>query len=179
MNFIENFKISIENYLTEIDLLRNEFDQLKQNPGLFIYDYFLNLRTNIDLYAEEAIYAIQTTQSILIGELKTHEKECLNRSEDLNEKLIENIETVLNRNLFERKLLIDQLTDKSQMNILKNSILTDKKSLISSVEKLKSDLIMERNFVFIQKSVKPPSYLFGDLILTNFFTDNCENDLFR
>jgi len=178
MDCMENFKASIENYLNEIKLLKNEFDQLKHNPGLFIYDYFLNLRTNIDLYAEEAIYAIQTTQSILIAELKTYEKECF-KLENLNEKMIGNIETVLNRNLNERKLLIDQITEKSQMNILKNSILEDKKSLSNSVEKFKSDLIMERNFVFIQKNVKPPSYLFGDLILTRFFTDNTENDLFR
>ena len=68
-----------------------------------------------------------------------------------------------------------QLTWKSYNNILK-----DKKLIVNKVEKFKSDLIMEKNFIFIQKNVKSSSeYLFGDLLLTNFYTDNIENDLFR
>ena len=178
MNHFESIKSSITNYLNEITIIQNDFEQLKKNPDLFIFEYFLNLRTNIDLYAEEAIYAIQSTQSILIEEIKAYEKECLLRAENVNENLINKIEKIIDLNLNERTGILCDVHE-TQLELLRNDILEDKKDLITNIENLKSDLMMQKNFIFIQKNFKPPSYLFGDLMITNFYTENIENDLFR
>lgn len=186
MSTLDNVKHSIKNYLNQIREIQMEFEQLKNNPDLFIFDYFLNLRTNIDIFAEEAICAIQTSQNILIEEIKAYEKECLIKAEELNQNRIKSISNVLDLNLNSRQQILNEINaakesdlNESELNVLQNNIIEDKKLLIAKIEKFKSDLLLEKNFIVVQKSLKPPSYLFGDLIFTDFYTDSDENDLFR
>lgn len=179
MTSLKEIKNAINTYLNEIETIKNEFDQLKANPDLFIFEYFLSIRTNIDIYAEEAIYSIQKSRFALIDEIKEYEKECLlNKANDLNQTLINNIENLIAQ--ISLNYLNDDDNDLKNVEQCHNNILKDKKLIVNKVEKFKSDLIMEKNFIFIQKNVKSSSeYLFGDLLLTNFYTDNIENDLFR
>jgi hypothetical protein len=164
----------------DIKLLLTEFNEINNDPEAFLHEYFFELRRNIDLYAEEAIYDIERTRIDLINKMNLFEKECLLQSKSL----------VFNNENSSLKLKFDRISrefdDHYNSFILQNSnkneqsmkqIVKETKELEQQINEFKSKLIMNKNFIFLQAKTIPPNYLFGKLVVTNYHTSRIENEL--
>lgn len=154
----------------QANLLNRE--NLFNNGHSFIQEYFLEIRLNIDLFAEQAIKQIKESRQDLITQLNDVEHQCVAN--------IPSIKAANSTNqISNRQYVIPNCCDsnKDQMVQLNSQIIADKKLTKESIQSFKNVLLMRKNYIFLQKRQEPPDYLFGSLLTTDFHTDPIENDL--
>jgi hypothetical protein len=179
----------VRDTITDVEKNLKTFTQMHEQPELSIYDYFQELRNQIDLEAEKAKQYIETLQDEMIESLKYSESECFanlkNKSNDYNfpTNLTEKkasaleIEDLNNESLKEKT--INQIADWNiklgEKNISdikliesKNEAINTKRLLESNIDMLKSKLFLKKDYTF-QLNTKLEEYPFGKLIVENNF----------
>lgn len=149
-----------------------DLENLQNNSDSFIHEYFLEIRLNIDLFAEQAIKQIKESCQDLITHLNQVERQCIANTPSL--KTSSNISHIRNK-----QYLIPDCSDSIKDNVeeLSSQILVEKKLSQESIQLFKSALLMKKNYIFLPKRLELPEYLFGSLITTDFYTDYAENEL--
>ncbi len=77
-------------YLDELEAKFKQVDSLEQDPFNYIYEYFLDIKTKVDIRREEMKLEIDSYSDKLIGDLKRYEsecKDCLNKVAELSKDL--------------------------------------------------------------------------------------------
>ncbi len=102
-------------HLDELEIKFKQVDALEKDPFNFIYEYFLDIKTKIDIRREELKLEIDSYSEKLIEDLKRYEGECKNCLDKVTEisgdlkvsrEVYENIRAQFeDLNLFEKKLL--------------------------------------------------------------------------
>ena len=137
----------------EVKALFEQFDSkvdsyYKINKDSYIYDYFSDIRNEIDLYREELIKKINDESEELIKKLKEKEENCKNNAKNVVQKQLDEIQGFQNI----PKLKATFLNKLSITDIELIEIMTKLNQVISEISdlsnKLKNELILDESIKF-------------------------------
>lgn len=167
------------------------FKQMNQQPELYIYDYFQELRNQIDIESEKAKQYIESVQNDMIEALKHAEAECFaninKNSDDFHFAIKKNEEAARNElqetkdNETLEKEITDHINDwnkklgardlsETLLIKTKNDAFQSKKRLESRLDMLKSKLFLNKEYSF-KANEKIEDFTCGKLSVENDFIE--------
>lgn len=152
--------------IIELKRVLDDYSTLIQNPELFVFKYFQDIKNEIDISREEWKMLIDNYHDDLLKEINFHENECDFEKEKLKNDI--GIEELNNQYEYLNSELSKFVIDESKWQELNNEI-TDKINLMKDqVSETKSLYLNNQSFEFKKPFFKNPSEsLFGKIIKIN------------
>ena len=136
-----NSEQNSESILTELTKKMKNVEQMVYQPGVYLSDYFYQLRNEIDIQTETLILADSKSEDELnqirdemLKEIEIHEKACLDtyklveRSPKVEEKLIEFQERIKESHSFEQiETISDELNYCNEINSFQFELMKERK----------------------------------------------------
>jgi len=152
--------------LSSLDQLIKEFELLNSDPETYIYDYYSELRSKVNLRREELIHAINVKYEEIIDDLKVKETESKQETVNLKVQLSENI--------IDLRVYFDGLTtnfNNMSFNEKKSSkIIMEanycKTKVIKGLKEYQERLLLKRELEFNFETSNDQNIL-GDLIISD------------
>jgi len=147
----------------KLEILTDKLNKMKNDRVLYIYEYFKELRNEIDLKAEEDKKAIEDQREEMINRLKTFEKECIEKANEIDLSEYKSNEEEQEKNILEviQDKFID-LNERIKQFLLNVNLTVNKiKKLEKEEKKLRKILLQNKSCLF--KPSKPSNI--GDLFI--------------
>jgi len=136
-----------QNYINDLQKNCQEINLIQKDPSIFVYEYFEDLKREVDIRREDLKFQLDTYSNNLINEITQYQEECSQISNKTNElsKQIESLKKEMN-NLIERFDTFD-FSDEKFDKIIKDAT-TLKPAVASCLETFKSLLVNNKEYSF-------------------------------